>query len=90
MDVVHLTIRGATRSADTNQVFLVHLVSDLRQLALRAAYILHNELVKMLLKIAQDMLALDDRGALRVGAHLSTEVLEDGGIGHTQGTCHVG
>jgi len=42
----------------------------------------------MAVEIAQDVLALDDGSALRVGANLSTEVLEDSALRDTQSTGH--
>lgn len=79
---VHLVISVTARSANANQVLLVDLMGDFRQLALFAADILHDKLVKVASQIGCGVLSFDNRGALRVRTHLTSEVLEDGAFRH--------
>lgn len=51
VNVVHLAISVTTGATDTDQILLIDLVSDLRQLALLTADILHDKFVEMALQI---------------------------------------
>ena len=83
-DSVHIGISVSARSANADEGLLLDLVGDFRQLALLAADVLHDEFVEMTREIGLKVRALDDGCTLSVSADLRTEVLEDGGLGHTE------
>ena len=90
VNVVHLVVSGTTGATDTDQVLLIDLVSDLGQLALLAADVLHDEFVEMALQVGQGVLALNDGFAFGIGAHFNTKVFQDGAFGDSQGASHLG
>ena len=45
VDGVHLVVRGATRAANGDKVFLAYLMGELRKFAFLTADIFHNEFV---------------------------------------------
>ena len=78
-----------TRSADSDELFLVDFVCDFRKFAVSAADILHDELVEMADHVTHAVLTLDNRGALRVSTQLGLEVLKDSAFRYTQSSCNI-
>ena len=75
---------------ETDQFVLDDIAGDLRELALLAADVLHDEFVEMALQVGQGVLALNDGFAFGIGAHFNTKVFQDGAFGDSQGASHLG
>ena len=89
VDGVHLVVRGATGTANGDEIFLVYLMCEFRKFAFLAADIFHNEFVEVFLHVLQSVLSLNDSRTFRVGAYLNAEEFQDGTFGCSQGTSHI-